>query len=379
MRRTSVVLAAVTAIGAVLLGVPSSPSASAGAAAITGTLRATASMRVARAAHSATSLGDGTVLVVGGFGEHESEGAGAKIFDPRQNRFIDTGQPALPRHSHTATRLMDGRVLVAGGMSGGGYTASAELYDPAAHTFSPTGRLATARAGHEAVRLDDGRVLVVGGVGPGWTFLASAEIYDPRTGRFTAAGEMAEPREGHVAVSLGGGRVLVAGGHRGRGAAIVISRTAEIFEVASGRFAPTGSMAARRHKADAAVLDSGRILVLGGADERDNEGIYTSVEIFDPASGRFEPGPPMRLGRYKHRGTTVMLSGGRLLLAGGTPAAEEYDPASGAGAVVDSDARLAGQFSAVAGLPDGRVLVTGGYGEGRGPRTSAWIYAPAGR
>ncbi len=234
--------------------------------------------------------------------------------------------------------------------------------------------MAVGRSGHEAVLMADGRVLVVGGVGTGWTFLASAEIYDPATARFTATGSMRELRESHVAVRLPDGRVLVAGGHRGRGAAIVISRTAEVFDPATGRFDPVSPMDVRRHKHDAIALADGRVLILGGADERDNDGAYTSVEVFDPATGRFAMAAPLRMSRYKHRGTTFRVPGGGLLVAGGAARAEEYDPASGEGRILDGEATLAGQFSAAAVLPGGRILVTGGYGDGKGPGPTAWIY-----
>jgi hypothetical protein len=345
-----------------------------------GALRVTSSMGEARAAHTATALPDGDVLIVGGFTGGEGEVAGAELFDHRRGRFSQLGRPRVSRQSHTATLLRNGKVLLAGGLGGGTqYLDAAELYDPATKTFALTGRMTVARANHEAVLLADGRVLLVGGVGTGWTFLASAEIYDPATGTFTATGSMREPRESHVAVALQDGRVLVVGGHRGRGRATVISRTAEIYDVGTGRFAPTGEMTIRRHKHDAVALDDGRVVVLGGADERDNEGIYTSVEVFNPASGRFQAARPMRLGRYKHRGTSLLRPGGTLLLAGGAPQAEEYDAVSGTSVVVGGDARMAGQFSAAASLPDGRVLITGGYGQGRGPRSSAWIYEPSAR
>jgi hypothetical protein len=171
--------------------------------------------------------------------------------------------------------------------------------------------------------------------------------------------------------------VLVTGGHRGRGGATVISQTAEIYDVATGRFMPTGGMTARRHKHDAVAHGDGRVLVLGGADERDNEGVYTSVEAFDPIKGDFRLGRPMRLGRYKHLGTSIWLADGRLLLAGGAPQMEVYDPATGASEIVAGASQLAGQFSAAALLTDGRVLVTGGYGLGRGPRADCWLYEPA--
>lgn len=345
----------------------------------TDTVRATSLMGAARAAHTATALIDGNVLIVGGFTGNEAQLAGAELFDYQHERFERIARPRMLRQSHTATRLRDGKVLIAGGLGERSqYHDTAELYDPPTKTFSLTGRMTTARSNHVAVMLEDGRVLLVGGTGTGWTFLASAEIYDPRTGTFTVTGVMGEPREGHAAVTLQDGRVLVTGGHRGRQSATVISRTAEIYDVATGRFVPTGAMTIRRHKHDAVTLGNGRVLLLGGADERDNEGIYSSVEMFDPVKGDFRSGDPMRVGRYKHRGTTFSLADdGRLLLTGGAPRAEEYDPATGNSDFVGGAAELAGQFSAAALLPGGRVLITGGYGSGRGPRANAWVFEPS--
>ncbi len=332
-------------------------------------------MGEARAAHTATSLADGNVLILGGFGSDEAQLAGAELFDQQHERFEQLPQPRVLRQSHTATRLQDGRVLIAGGMGGQTrYHDTAELYDPVTQTFSPTGRMTAARSNHVAILLEDGRVLLAGGTGTGWSFLASAEIYDPRTGIFRATGAMAEPREGHAAVRLQDGRVLVTGGHQGRGSAIRVSRTAEIFDATKGRFTRTGSLTIRRHKHDAIMLGNGQVLVLGGADERDNAGVYSSVEVFDQSDGVFRSGSPMRVGRYKFRGTSLALTDGTLLLAGGAPRAEVYNPATGKSDIIGGVDQLAGQFSAVTLLPGGRALITGGYGQGRGPRANAWIF-----
>ena len=77
--------------------------------------------------------------------------------------------------------------------------------------------------------------------------LASAEIYDPATGRFVATGAMSGARTSHTAALLADGRVLVAGGHRGRRAALRVLRSAEVFDRATGAFASTGPLRARRH------------------------------------------------------------------------------------------------------------------------------------
>lgn len=332
-------------------------------------------MKSARAAHTATTLPDGRVLVAGGFTDLDDSVAGAEIYDPTSNTFGATGAMSIPRHSHTATLLADGRVLLVGGYDvKGDYLASAELYEPTSGTFTPAGSLNYARADHTAVGLLDGRVLLMGGVGPGWTFLASVEVFDPTTDRFALTGAMGEPRESQVAVRLSDGRVLVAGGHRGRKSAIHLYISAEVYDPAKGTFSPTGEMTVRRHKHDAVLLPDGRVLVSGGTNERDSAGVYKSVETYDPSTGEFTSAGTMQLARYKHRGTSLVLPDGRVLISGGATQAEIYAPRTGLFVLVEMEAHMAGQFSASALLPDGRVLITGGYGENRGPQRYAWLY-----
>ncbi len=342
-----------------------------------GTLAPTATMSAARAAHTATALPDGRVLVAGGITAKHLVSQGAEVYEPGTGRFTPTSLMVALRYSHTATMLRNGRVLIVGGyVEGGSQTVTAELFDPATNSFVATGSLGSARADHIAVLLDDGKVLITGGLGPGWTFLSSAELYDPATGRFTPTGSMTVARESHGAVRLKDGRVLIVGGHRGRRAAITLYTSAETYDPASGTFRHAGDMLVRRHKHDAVLLRDGRVLITGGSDERDNEGVYRSTELFDPRTGAFTAGPELKRPRYKHQGTGVLMPDGRVLLGGGAPEAETYDPETGTMTVVAGDARMAGQFSAVAPLKGGGALVTGGYGNGTGPRTAAWVYRP---
>jgi hypothetical protein len=329
-----------------------------------------------RAAHTATALMDGRVLVAGGFTEQRSAGH-AELFDATRGAFLPLPAMVAARHSHTATRLADGRVLLTGGYAAGdSATTSAELFDPRTNAFNGTGAMRAARAGHVAVLLADGRVLIMGGVGPHWTFLSSAEVYDPASGRFTSVGSMAEARESHVAARLRDGRVVVIGGHRGRRDAMVLHASAEVFDPATGRFAPTGAMLVARHKHDAVALPDGRVLVLAGSDRRDDQGQYNMTEVYDPATGAFSKGPMLKRARYKLAGASLVLPNGQVLVAGGANEAELVDVARGVSAVIPGATRLSGQFSAVALLPGGGALVTGGYGGGTGPRASAWWYRP---
>lgn len=330
-------------------------------------------MTVARAAHTATLLPDGTLLLVGGFAAGEEALASAERFDPRERSFTPVEAMSVARQSHTATLLPDGRVLIAGGFNGE-YLDSAELFDPATGRFTPSGRMREARSGHGALLLPDGRVLVVGGTGKGWSFLDSAELYDPTTGTFTPTGSMIAPRESHTVTLLPDGRALITGGHRGRRAAITIYQSAELYDPGAGTFAPTGAMTVRRHKHDATLLPDGRVLIAGGADERDAAGAYRTTEIYDPHTGDFSPSGAMTVARYKYGGTTLPLESGELLFLGGGSAVEMYDPLSGTFAIMEGVTVESRFFATATLLPGGEALLAGGYG----PRTRAddagWLF-----
>ena len=343
---------------------------------VRGTLVSTADMQVSRAAHTATALLDGRVLVAGGFIENGNS-QGAEVYEPGAGRFAPLPLMVTPRHSHTATLLVNGKVLIAGGYGEGSVMlAAAELFDPEQNTFTATGSLIAARADHIAIPLKNGKVLIAGGLGPDWTFLASAEVYDPVTGRFSRTGSMTMPRESHAAVRLPDGRVLVVGGHNGQRRNLTLLASAEIYDPAAGAFGRAGAMRVPRHKHDAVLLPSAQVLITGGADDRDDRGVYNSTELYDPTTGMFVAGPAMTLGRYKHEGSSVLLPNGLVLISGGAPQAETYDDARRRFAVVPGEPRMAGQFSAVALLRSGGALITGGYGNGTGPRSAAWLYRP---
>src|SRR3954462_6489769 len=284
------------------------PTSSASAGALSSAVVPTASTDVARialsvprAAHTATKLADGRVLIAGGFGVGERNERSMELFTPATSAFTPTTELDVPRYSHSATLLADGRVLIAGGYTTGGVRlATAVLYDAAKATIA-TAQMLAPRADQTAVRLADGRVLLVGGTGPGTAFLASAEIFDPATGAFSATGSMRDRREANTLTLLRDGRVLVAGGHHDRAPNTTVLASAELFDPRTGSFTPTASMSVRRAKHDAVRLADGNVLVMAGADERDDRGAYATAEVYDVASGTFRSAAPLVSARYKIR------------------------------------------------------------------------------
>ena len=333
-------------------------------------IRQVASLRIARAAHTATTLPSEQVLVVGGMADGGGSLASVELFDPARNTVQELGSLAERRAGHTATLLRDGRVLIAGGYNGE-YLASLEGFEPLAKRFRSAGSLVDGRSGHTATLLADGRVLFVGGVGRGWSFLRSAELYDPETGRTESVGSMNAPRESHTATLLADGQVLIVGGHTGRRQEMEVYANAELFSPRTRRFETAGTLATARHKHDAIKLADGRVLVIGGADRTDRI-YYATTEIYNPRTAAFEHGPSMGNRRYKIAGTSVLLPSGDVLVTSGAPVAELLDLGSWIFRDVPGRFPAAYRFAAAASLRGGDVFVAGGYSDGNENTAGVW-------
>ena len=339
----------------------------------TGVVRAIGGMRAKRAAHTATLLNNGMVLIAGGLVGEENGSKSTELFDPATNTFTPAENMKIARAGHTATLLPNGQVLIAGGYNGD-YLDSAELYDPATGKITPAGKMITARSGQVATLLKNGKVLLIGGVGTGWTFLADAELYNPATNTFSPTGNLAMARESHTATLLKDGKVLITGGHKGRRSAIVIYTSAEIYDPETGTFTATGNLTVKRHKHDATLLADGRVLIVGGSDERDGRGAYQNAEVFNPMNGTFIAVGNMNASRYKLQGTTILLKNGMVLIAGGSNRAEIFDPATNTFSFAGGDMGTPRLFATATLLKNGQVLITGGYSDGNVVSANAWIY-----
>lgn len=319
-------------------------------------------MSVPRAAHQAVLLRRGEVLVTGGCRGRSCQDvlASAELYDTATRSFRPVAGMAVPRASHAAAALPDGRILVSGGWTGERATASAEVYDPVTGRWTTVGEMTEARVSHIAVPLPDGGVLMMGG--------GAADVFDPVTSTFSPVGPM---RINHyLATRLADGRVLATGGQSARGE---ISPSAEIFDPATGAFHPTGDMAVPRIKHAAALLPDGKVLLIGGSDDRGYRGRFTSTEIYDPTTGVFSPGPEMRWGRHKLRDAVVVLPSGALVVAGGAARPEIFDPVSRVFVPVEGELSGPQMFATATLLPTGEVLVLGGYDDRIRASASAWL------
>jgi Galactose oxidase, central domain len=305
-------------------------------------------------------LADGRVLIAGGCADSGCPTAdrqpSSEFYIP--GRGFVVGPPMLhPRDGHTATALADGRVLIVGGWvrEGTAPLEAAELFDPATGTFELAGTLHVGRGGHTATVMRDGRVLITGGwtgSGPG---TVSVEIFDPATGSFMLGPDLPQPRDAAAGLALPDGSVLVTGGRDGPDHGV---SSTVIFDPGLGVWRPGPPMTSPRFKHAITALDDRRVLVLGGTT--DDIELLAGTEVLDLATNQFAPGPAMTTTRYKFPDAVAMTSTGRLVVAGGT----QVDVLAADGRMFSPVTGTAGSprsFATATALPDGTVLVIGGY------------------
>ncbi|MFL5680344.1 MAG: kelch repeat-containing protein [Chloroflexota bacterium] len=258
--------------------------------------------------------------------------------------------------------------------------------------FTWTGTPATkddSPLGEKATLLADGRVLVTGGCS------TAADLYDPATGTFTATGSLTAVRGGSTATRLQDGRVLVTGGYNcGKAGQDGIWASAEIYDPSAGTFSATGSMSTPREFHTATLLADGRVLIAGGytapqptatssvvlaafRTAESSASVLATAEIYDPATGTFSRTGSMSTFRDNH--TATLLEDGRVLVTGGggegyasSTSAEVYDPSTGK--FTKTGSMKSGRWLHTATrLADGRVLILGG----RSPKDAVYRSAEA--
>ncbi|MDQ2588401.1 Kelch repeat-containing protein [Saccharothrix yanglingensis] len=268
------------------------------------------------------------------------------------------------RGQHDAPVVLSGdtKLLVAGGADATGASLrQSALFDFAAGEWSAAVLLGTARQLHASTLLPDGKVLATGGVGPGGAPLATAEIYDPVADEWApVANGMAVARFGHSATTLSNGLVLVAGGSGLRaGGGVLALRSSELFDPATGMWQPVGKdMADARTGHTAVAMDAGKkVLVCGGSVPlgAGHDADLAFCELYDTVAGTWQPTATMRHPRSGHSATaltptTVLVAGGRAPGASG----DGFDPFARATAEVYN---LNGEkWTDTAAMPAGRAF-----------------------
>jgi len=262
----------------------------------------TLTMGSARAGHGASVMGNGRVLITGGFRTLSLSDplalfagiqATTEIFDPATNAFAPGPTMLEARALHSSTTLTNGNVLIAGGLSLipiiniPTVSSTAYRFNPATNSFGLPAFISGARFLHTAAPLSNGKVLIAGGVTLDLSvFLTTGNIADIIIGTltdcqlfsvglfgfgtFTTVPGMQEGRAGAAIAPLPNGGALIAGGFQltidvpNSTFLINATATADTFAQSPNLITPTGSMAAPRLFPVTAQLPDGTIMVVGG-------------------------------------------------------------------------------------------------------------------
>jgi hypothetical protein len=321
------------------------------------------SLQQPRVFHTASLLPDGSVLIIGGESDPALSPALAEPVLGSVERFA-AGQVTslLPlnvaRARHTATVLGDGSVLVTGGFDASGRAmAAAELWRPVTRSWQVLPAPRVARYGHTATRLDDGRVMIAGGLGRDGQLLSSVEIWDPVGQTWSAGPNLPIPLVGHGAALLASGKVLVAGGAwiASYGAPIPWAWT---WDPASHAWQLAGHAAPRSE-----VELSSQITVVPQPDG--SALVFTAPDIL-----RWEPFARYAAGKaplWQSRPSAARLSNDRVMLVGrlagdsggGRPVARIWNPADDSWTAAGNLGDHVWMRTGTIEMPSGRVIHVG--------------------
>jgi len=279
-------------------------------------------------------LGDGRLLVTGGHTGAFSGIPDVNIFDPGTSAWALSTPMASSRKYPTAITLPDGRVLVLSGLT----TCEAciantpEIFDPVASTWTQLGGATMALPLHPySMLLSDGRVAEVGSdqdsavthaleipaqtwarVDPVLLESGSAALYRPR--KIVASGRYADP------------------------AAAAVSSLSNTWVLDLTQPAPawreTASMVSPRAFHTLTLLPDGTVLATGGSrrtDGQDTSQAVSEAELWNPGTETWTKMARMQRPRL-FQSTALLLPDGRVLVAGGyrppyvEQTAEVYSP-----------------------------------------------------
>ncbi len=266
-------------------------------------------------------LGDGKVLVTGGITYQVKYGSlsSAELFDPGTNTWTSTGSMGTTRRSHFMVRLTNGKILVGGGTNDNGtILQSTEIYDPATGLFTAAPDMPQIRTDAHAALLSNGHVIIFGGYsGTGAGYLKSAIIFDVTTNTWRTITSQMQGHHGQGATLtvLNDGRMVIAGGWVVDGGSYVGSSQVDIFDPTTETFSNGPALTERRADLTAHLLSDGKVVFIGGSDG--TGGIWSTVDVYDPVSQTMTRQFNTMRG-YRRSHSSALLQDGRVLIVGGS-------------------------------------------------------------
>ena len=294
--------------------------------------RVLGSLRLDRHHHKARHIGNGDILVIGGYSRSQGVMRGTRtatceIINIRSGNVRDAAPLSVERGIVDVVTSPDGTIYVIGGDTDNGPTDVVERYNVTADRWEFVGRLRQARWQQSSVFISPTEILITAG----WQE-KTAEIFDVVTGTSTLIADFPSVANSLVPIRVRGLEPAFIGG-RTAGPNTSITSVAVVYDRASDRWLEVCEFSERAVRPTAISLMDGRALVLGGVESerpfRTQSGIDMVKDLYDVARlGE------LQMGRVWHG--AYQWSDGNVLIVGGfvdgeqiTETTEWYHPVRG--------------------------------------------------
>ncbi|MEE9215921.1 MAG: kelch repeat-containing protein [Anaerolineales bacterium] len=233
-----------------------------------------------------------------------------EAYDIQQNSWQELSSMPAARH-HLMASAHNGLLYVFGGSTSVGFnaTSTAWRYDPRTNSWEELPPMPEERMSGAAVTLED-TIYIMGGVGGSDQMLA----FDPTQLSWQSLQGPQQPREHTTAVPYAGELWAIGG----RWAGVGELSSVEIFDPESGKWRRGPSLLISRGGFAAATVGD-RVFVAGGEVIMTGNDSLASLEIFDPETDSWEAGPNLPFGVHGLDG--VGYDGGFLIFGGSDRAA----------------------------------------------------------
>lgn len=269
----------------------------------------------------------------------------------------------------SVSRLLPPLLVLAVFVSGiavGRASSGEQATEPA---WAVAGELARTRAYARAVAVESGEILIVGGLDARdeRVTIGTSELFDPRTKRSTVLPQPLLGRVNQQLTTAWGGRVVVTGGTEWVDGHWNSVAKVDVYLPWPRQWLHGASMLQPRSDHGATALLDGRVFVTGG---NYNARVLRSSEIYDAARDLWTPVQPMPRGRTQF--SIATLPDGSVLVAGGfqqdgamTRTTLIYEPREDRW-VSGPEMREVRLNHSMVKLPDGDLLFFGGERMGAG-------------
>lgn len=284
-----------------------------------------ATMPIPRSEMAWSTVWNGRMHVVGGYGEGRVDRAYHHIYDPATDKWFD-GAP-LPRGAnHVAIAAIDGRVYALGGFieQNRNPDTNAYAYDVASDRWTSIAPLPRAR-GAAATAILDGKLHLIGGAGAPTAERASVgwhEVYDPEADKWETRKALPGARD-HVGSVAHDGLIHIVGGRFN-----TFEYNTDLHHV----YIPERDTWEKRAPLPTArsghglVVYRNRLFAMGGEEGVIDKGqlrqakVFAQMESYDPATDSWQQHAPMPTPRHAVAATTigdwVYVAGGGAVLGG---------------------------------------------------------------